>query len=683
VSFLEWTFLLGAVAVVGPVVAHMLAKPRFRRVPFTMLQFLLAGRQESHSRRKLRDLLVLLLRCTIIALLAVLFARPVLHVKAKPPKHRPIHYLALDDSASMAYQDGGTTLLERMIGTAADYIRRAPDDTVFNICGLASGRSVDGLTRNQALVEVKRLTSVPRSARLTEFLSTLKQTGRTAAPGDAISAVVLSDFTPGILNLWERVHEPACLQEFKHEIIAPKGPVNNAAIVEARAVAVTDKKLNIDVVIANYGDSQQRDLTLKSRDLKPVSMKVDLAPHERRVVRVQVDAGLTLHRPDRVCLPVELSLAPADNLIEDDHYRLAVYIPSHGSVNVLVVHRGAESFLFETAIQTLAKQAPTDGLILRKVQEGRLKVEDLAWAGVVVFSSLPAGLSCPPRALKDRLGAGGRLVFFLTQAGSRQTTEYLLREGVLPAVPEKWVPEMTHPEPQPLGGRYAVDDQVLKSLLNYRCDKIALKGYWQCRATADAECLWRLANGAGFIYRTSLNSGSSLLVDTSMDDSLGLLAKSSAWVAFCRLVLGEDEQVRQFCFCPEDRPILNLPDSARTARPTALAVENCDGSRTQAASEGTRVLLPRPAGLGWMRTLGEPTLYAAVNLPPGETDMGTPTEETVADAMRRAFVTSPTAGPAPALASMKDRNRPAWKAFAWAALLLLLIEPAITNRLKR
>ena len=106
-SFLGWTFLFGAAAVVGPIVAHLLAKPRFRRVPFTMLQFLRTGQQESRSYRKLRDLLVLLLRCAIIVLIAVLFARPVLRVQAERQQHRSIHYLALDDSMSMAYQDGG------------------------------------------------------------------------------------------------------------------------------------------------------------------------------------------------------------------------------------------------------------------------------------------------------------------------------------------------------------------------------------------------------------------------------------------------------------------------------------------------------------------------------------------------------------------------------------------------
>ena len=71
-SFVNWIFLFGGLAVAGPVIAHLLARPRFRRLPFTMLRFLHTGQFESQSRRKLRDLLILLLRCAIIVLIAML-----------------------------------------------------------------------------------------------------------------------------------------------------------------------------------------------------------------------------------------------------------------------------------------------------------------------------------------------------------------------------------------------------------------------------------------------------------------------------------------------------------------------------------------------------------------------------------------------------------------------------------
>ncbi len=684
-SFLQWTFLFGAGAVVGPIVAHLLAKPRFRRVPFTMLQFLRTGRQESHARRRLRDLFILLLRCTIIVLTAVVFARPVLHVRAEPHKHGSVHYLALDDSMSMAYRDGGQSLFERMVETAAEHVREAPEDAAFSICGLASGRVVPGLSRTQAIMEIKRLAVVPKSTRLADLFSTLKQARRTTPPDDTLHTTIFSDFTPSVLRQLERLPEPAVVDGLKYEMVAPAKPIHNAAVVEARVVAVSDSKLDIDIAITNYGaTAQRRDVAVKAPDLKPVSTKVDLAPHERRVVRVQMDRGLSAHRPNQACLPVEATLEPKDSLAEDDVYRLAVCIPRGTATNILIAHQTDDTFLFETAVQTLSRQGTMKGLSLKRAMEGRLTSQDLDWADVVVFPSPPGEPSCPVAALKSHLATGGRLIFFATQAGNRQIAERLVREGLLPAVPEKWIEQTTYPQPGPrAGGWAAFTDQTIKSILNYRFDSIALKGYWSCRTTPDAECVWQLANGAGFIYHKPMERGSSILVNTSIDDSLGLLPKSRAWVAFCSFLTGATDQVRQWSFVTEDRPAVTMPDSMRAARQTSVEIENCDGSRARAACDGTHLLLPAPAGPGWMKTLSEPALYAAINLPAGETDMARLNDEAVAAAMKRAFVVGGSRGQVPVQADVRSQNKPLWRLFAWVVVLLLLLEPAVTNRLKR
>jgi hypothetical protein len=686
VSFMGWTFLFGAVAVVGPIVAHLLAKPKFRRVPFTMLQFLRAGRHESHSRRKLRDLLVLLMRCAIVVLIAVLFARPMLKVPAAPRTHRTAQYVALDDSASMAYRDGRSRLFERMIEQAVDRVRRAPEDASFAVFGMASGRLTHGLNKGQAIAEIKRLNVVPRSARPTEFVQALRQAQRAALPGDTISAAVFSDFTPGVLREFERVREPAIVDALAYEIVAPASPVSNAGIVDARAIDVVDNKLDLDVVVANSGGvEQRRKLVLKGGGTRrPVSVDVAVAPGERRVVRMQMDLGLAARATGAVCLPVELSLEPGDGLSADDSYRLAVCIPRTASTRILLVGRGDEAFLFETAIQALAGQGPVEALTLRRARQDRPSAADLGWADVIVFSSLPTDFSYPTGSLKGHLARGGRLIFFATESGNPQVLEQLSREGLLAAVPQKWVEGIVYPEPQPAaGGGIAFGEQAARALANYRFDRIAMKGYWSCRVPQEAQPLWRFANGEGFVYGRPAGSGSTILVNTSIDGSLGLLARSGAWVAFYRFLVGEADRVRQFCFRVDERPVLHLPDSVRVVARGPIEVEHCDGSRGRATVEGTRVVLPAPQGTGWMKTLGEPTLHAGINLPEGETDLRRPTAQAVADAVQRAFVTDRDRERDTAHASLPTQTKPLWKAFAWAAILLLLLEPAMTNRLKR
>jgi hypothetical protein len=699
VSFLAWTFLFGAVAVVGPVVAHLLSKPRFRRVPFTMLRFLRAGQSHSHSRRRLRDLLILLLRCAIIVLIAILFAQPVLHVRVKPPAQRAVYHLALDDSMSMAYRDGNRTLFERMIEKALDAVRQAPEDATFSIYGLASGRSSHGLLKSEAITTIRQLNVVPASVRLSDFFSALGQARRAAGPDDVISATILSDFTPSVIHEFEQVQAPAAVDEIHCEPVVPEKPAENTAIVAARIAGRVGNKLNLDVTVAHYGPApRQCTITAQLADHSATCRQdLSLVPGQHKVVRLQMDPSTGSHGPDRPCLPIELSLPHEDGLAEDDTYRIAVYVPRAGRTNVVLVHRAEESFLFETAIQALSSSGSLDRLSLKKVPQGQLTARDLDGADIAVFSSLPSGPSVRAGDLKAFTQRGGRLVFFTAGVQDLEPAKLLSREGLLAAQPQRWVQALAYPEPRPSAGvSFDLDEQAARSLSNYRLDQVALKGYWLCQPAAQAECLWRLNAGEGLIYGMPCAHGLSMFVNTSIDDSLGLLAKSAAWVAFCRGLIGETDETRQFCFSTGERPVLHIadrgmrsPESGAGGERTAISVENCDGSKARAASQGNVLLLPPPAGTGWMKTLNGPAFYAAINLPTGETDLTAPTPERIADLVQRSFVQTgdrrPEAGGAYSLrpAASGLHPKPVWPIFAWAAMALLVLESAIANRLKR
>ena len=685
-SFLQWTFLFGALAVVGPLMAHLLSKPRFRRVPFTMLRFLRSGQRESQSRRKLRDLLVLLLRCAIITLIALLFAQPLLHVHSKPQEQRTVVHLALDDSMSMAYRDGGKSLLARMIEAADKRIGRAPQQARFSIHTLASRRHIDGLDKRQARAEIKRLTVTPKSAQLADFLSALRQGSRQRPPGTRVRVCVLSDFAPNILRQFEQVLRPAGVHEWTYESLRPNGKVSNAAITGARVVDATGGTLDIDVTVSDWSDTaQERKLTATVPDLETAGVDVHLAPGQQQVLRIQVELQHTMTGSHRPVLPVELDLSPADNLVEDDTYRLAVSAPAATSTHVLLVHRADEAFLFETALDALARKSSAWTPEVRTATEDHVTSGDLNWADTVVFSSLPADLRYRTEDLENVAARGGRVVFFATDVGNSKIAERLWREGLLCALPQRWAQETVYLEAQPCTRLCpGFDDRTARSLSNYRPDRIAARGCWLCRVAPQTQCIWRFKNGQGFLWHTSVGRGSAVLVNTSIDDSLGLLAKSGAWVAFCGYLLGEDHEAKQFCFSTAEQPVLSVSDSGRTRQRLAVVpVENCDGSKTRARIEGDRLFMPAPAGLGWMRTLGATSLYAGINLPAGETDMGSVTTEQVADALTRAFVTETPDGAQPAGARQAAQRKPVWPSLAWAIIFLVLLESTVTSRLKR
>src|SRR5713101_5749192 len=103
-SFLAPLFLLGALAVALPVVFHLIRRTTRERTPFSSLMFLQPSPPRLTRRSRLEHILLLLMRCAILCLLALGFARPFIKrpINADPTSAnaRRIVFM-VDTSASM------------------------------------------------------------------------------------------------------------------------------------------------------------------------------------------------------------------------------------------------------------------------------------------------------------------------------------------------------------------------------------------------------------------------------------------------------------------------------------------------------------------------------------------------------------------------------------------------------
>ena len=75
ISLLNFGMLAGLLGVTIPVLVHLLNRRRFDVVPWGAMQFLQLG-ERTRQRIKLSDLLLLLLRMSLVALLVFAFTRP-------------------------------------------------------------------------------------------------------------------------------------------------------------------------------------------------------------------------------------------------------------------------------------------------------------------------------------------------------------------------------------------------------------------------------------------------------------------------------------------------------------------------------------------------------------------------------------------------------------------------------
>jgi len=686
VSFTAFIFMLGGLAVVGPLLAHLLAKPRFRRVPFTMLRFLRAGQVESQSRRRFRDLLMLLLRCAIIVLIAMLFAQPRLVAEQETEEPAAVYYLGLDNSQSMAYSDGTGSYFDKMVDSAKEYIGKGDERGEFNIFSLASGQWSKGLNKEQALGAVGKVAIVPDKADISDFVSALSER-REKKGHSEVSVFLCSDFTKNTLKEFLEVSEPAKVDNISFKAIVSSKAVSNASITDAHVGGIVDGKLTLNVTVVNYGETSQSGLVrAKVGQESSEGVEVTVGVNERMVFPVSIDIK-SAGKEDSY-LPVELSLSSGDGLVEDDTFYLAVSLPEQKSINVVLLDSGiGETFLLKTAFKALSRMESFDTINVKQVLYSDFQVSDMGKADVIICSSIHSRLGGMSGELENFVSTGGKIVFFMTEKAESRSLMKLWQSGLISALPGDLVKGQARIEPRTLvseSGTMESDDVALKALSNYKLETIVLTGYFECKGHAESVCQWRLDNGYGFVYVKRFGNGSTVFINSSADDSLGGLTKSNASLAFCRYLLGRSTQIGEHSFRYGERALLDASEmEMQFADEKEFWVETCDGKKHRAAIAESLLIIPSAGGVGWVKTLAKPVRYAGINLVENETNMVRPATEQIAALTGRVFPVAPAEQVETAGVFSDNKYEPIWKIFAWIIIGLLLIEPVVANRLKR
>ncbi|HEV7405856.1 MAG TPA: BatA domain-containing protein [Chthoniobacteraceae bacterium] len=107
-TFLAPLFLLGGLAIIGPVIFHLIRRTTKDVVPFSSLMFLVATPPRMTKRSRLENLWLLLLRILVILLLAIGFGRPLLQrmtAATQSPDAGKRTVVLIDTSASMRRED--------------------------------------------------------------------------------------------------------------------------------------------------------------------------------------------------------------------------------------------------------------------------------------------------------------------------------------------------------------------------------------------------------------------------------------------------------------------------------------------------------------------------------------------------------------------------------------------------
>lgn len=119
-NFLFPTFLIGLAAIAIPIIIHLFNFRKYKKVYFTNVQFLKELKQESDSKSKLKEWLILAARILAISCLVFAFAQPFIPGKAKGTQGEKAISIYIDNSFSMESTNKQGTLLENAKNAATE-----------------------------------------------------------------------------------------------------------------------------------------------------------------------------------------------------------------------------------------------------------------------------------------------------------------------------------------------------------------------------------------------------------------------------------------------------------------------------------------------------------------------------------------------------------------------------------
>ncbi len=126
-------FLFAALAAVIPVILHMINRQRAKDLPFSTLRFLRISVEKTRRRRRIQDVLLMLLRMAVLVLIAIGLAKPTLTSLKSLLGGGAASAVAiiLDNSASMGMIDSDRMRFETGLGAALQIMDELEDgDTV-------------------------------------------------------------------------------------------------------------------------------------------------------------------------------------------------------------------------------------------------------------------------------------------------------------------------------------------------------------------------------------------------------------------------------------------------------------------------------------------------------------------------------------------------------------------------
>ena len=395
-------WLLAGLAVLAlPVLIHLVRRQERNRVAFPSLMFLRDIPYKERRRRTLRDRLLLLLRCLLLALLVLAFAGPFIQVAGDSAVGRD-RVLLLDRSLSMRHGERWTAAMDAAEQALAE---TGPQDRAAL---LLFDRGVSVAAELGAEPEALRaaLSAAEPGYERTDFAQALQQAQRQLADGRGgvrREVVLISDFQRAGHDPENIYRLPAGTELNPVPIGVTSEPAANVALADLRLAAVGADELRVELELRRFGEMPPAPFEL--------SLEVDDREPQRRSVTAEDEfetVSFTLPPPVEGWLAARFAVTGIDRLAEDDHFYWRLTAPPR--LSVLVIEgagaRARQSLYLRRALEL--GRRPAFSVEVKSLAE--LDQADFAERAVVVVNDAPLPGGELGARLRRFVDAGGGLL---------------------------------------------------------------------------------------------------------------------------------------------------------------------------------------------------------------------------------------------------------------------------------
>ena len=425
-TFLNPLLLFALASLSVPIIIHLLHRRKFQKVVWAAMRFLKLSVEQNRRRMRMEDLILLVLRCLLLALLALALARPAIlsNTTAQFGQSKVTGIIILDNSGSMGVSDGTRTRFDKALRAAEQVVDSMPGGSATAVW-LASDvvQEVIALPTFDLNLARKSL----REARLTDRASDLFPALDKAVDylrGRMVIRKEIYLITDGQAAGWRQLNEvQSLLQKSKTEIKAHIILVNeheerNLGVSDLRpasGLSPVNQPLRFEVKVSNYGREEAQNTR--------VSLHVDSEPPSDEFTIASITPGssksVSLFARFRTeGFHTVAARLPGDRFPADDSRTLAVR--AIREVRVLLVDgqpgsepRESETYFLRNALVPVPSEGASDyfikatTILTPELSQARLDDFD-----ALVLANVPELAEKTIEAIEQYLRRGGGLLIF-------------------------------------------------------------------------------------------------------------------------------------------------------------------------------------------------------------------------------------------------------------------------------